>query len=192
MTRVVGDLFRAWDLFAIGGAISLGVMIFGLLAARCKLLTGLTSACFGFIAILLFAALVYVVYLDGDRVDERTCDDFGAVEMDDCDSDDTTFEVLAYVLAVVVFLVAVALLCIISVGKRVRSILQVAIEPLSSFGSLLLVLVVIVLLGAAVLFWMFVTFVWGSSIADIDEVDEDLVPGGEVKTLDFEVYARVL
>lgn len=39
---------------------------------------------------------------------------------------------------------------------------------------------------------MFVTFVWGCSIGDIDTIDEDLVPGEEVKEISFNVAERVL
>jgi hypothetical protein len=43
-----------------------------------------------------------------------------------------------------------------------------------------------------VIIWMFITFVWGCSIADIDTIDEDLVPGEEVKEISFNVTERVL
>jgi len=39
---------------------------------------------------------------------------------------------------------------------------------------------------------MFVTFVWGCSVGDIDTIDEDLVPGGEAKEISFGVTERVL
>lgn len=39
---------------------------------------------------------------------------------------------------------------------------------------------------------MFVTFVWGCSVGDIDTIDEDLIPGSEAKEISFNVAERVL
>lgn len=119
MTRVVGDLFKAWDIIAVGVLISLAVMLIALVLARFGLLVGITTGIFGFIALILFVCLVYLVYIDGNRIDDRTCEDFGAVEMEDCDSDRDTFRIFSYVLIVVLGLIGIGMLFIFPILDRV-------------------------------------------------------------------------
>mmetsp|Transcript_11022 Transcript_11022/g.1654 ORF Transcript_11022/g.1654 Transcript_11022/m.1654 type:complete len:128 (+) Transcript_11022:547-930(+) len=124
MTRVVGDLFRSWDIIAVGVLISLGVLLTAVIIARFNLLIGITTGIFGFIALILFVCLVYMVFIDGNRIDDRTCEDFGAVEMEDCDSDRDTFRIFSYVLIVLLSLIGIGMLFIFPVLERVRKILS--------------------------------------------------------------------
>jgi len=119
MTRVVGDLLRAWDIISVGVLISLAILLIALVIARFGLLTATVTWVFGFVAIVLFVCLIYLVYVDGDRIDERTCDDFGAVDMEDCDSDRDTFRIFSYVLIAVVVLIIIGMLFICTLMGKI-------------------------------------------------------------------------
>lgn len=127
MTRVIGDFYRTWDIFAVAGCCSFAFFLIYMFLARFDFLTGAVTGIFSFIAMLLFAALIYMVYLDGYRIDDRTCGDFGAVEMEDCDSDINSFRIISYIMIVLLFLVSIGTGFILPNLPKINSILSISV-----------------------------------------------------------------
>lgn len=91
MTRVIGDLVRAWDLIAIGALISFAAISLCLLVLHCGVICN--AAMFlmtGGGGIALIGALAYVVFNEAWRVDNMICGGFSVVNMTDCNEGETS------------------------------------------------------------------------------------------------------
>jgi hypothetical protein len=150
MTRVVGDFYRTWDIFAVAGSCSFVLLLVYLFLARFNLLSGFVTGIFSFIAIILFTALIYLVYIDGYRIDDRTCADFGAVEMVDCDSDMNPYRIISYVMIGLLFVISVGISFILPILPKINPVLQISLSSLKQYPGSLIFVIVLAALGAPV------------------------------------------
>lgn len=188
ITLILGDIYRGWDVMGIACLIATGVGLAFMLLIRFGFMTYIVVYSSAVLVTLEFAAVVYLVYRDSNRVDENRCDDFGPVDMQDCDSDEDNYLVLTYCVgAICIFLVLVIGLLLPSM-KRSISVFRASLRPLRNVYSLFILPIIALFIGGAVLTSLVFSLIYGGSVGDIDKIDEDSVPGGEVKMIDL--YSR--
>eukprot|EP00359_Climacostomum_virens_P001207 CAMPEP_0204897978 /NCGR_PEP_ID=MMETSP1397-20131031/1027_1 /ASSEMBLY_ACC=CAM_ASM_000891 /TAXON_ID=49980 /ORGANISM="Climacostomum Climacostomum virens, Strain Stock W-24" /LENGTH=761 /DNA_ID=CAMNT_0052065765 /DNA_START=176 /DNA_END=2457 /DNA_ORIENTATION=+ len=185
ITLILGDIYRGWDVMGIACLIAIGVGLSFMVLMRFGWMTYIAVYSSVLLVALEFAAVVYLVYRDSDRVDDNRCDEFGPVDMEDCDSDEDRYMVLTYVVgAVCIFIVLLAILLVPSM-RRAIYVFRGATRPLRNVFSLFLFPILALFIGGGVLTSLVFSLIYGGSVGDINTIDEDTVPGGEVKELDF-------
>jgi len=122
MTRVAGDLFRAWDLCAVIGIIVGGCwvvyfILFCIGGAVPNYILFMLNVC---ALILYFIVLPFMIDEESMRVDGKVCDPFLRVNMgEDCDEGDIAdgYSYLAYVVGAIFFVLFLVIPCL---GLRLK------------------------------------------------------------------------
>jgi hypothetical protein len=188
-----GDVGRVWDVLAIGGLISFGTVLvivtwfsIGYFIRAEVILAGVGAAG-------LTVILGYLMYREGYRLEDDLCDDFGPIRMYDCDYDAAVYAHI--VLSSFIYLGALVILLTLILAfpkmKRGISIIRLSWRPVGSVWTILLIPIFLTILSVGISVLCLYTVIYGLSIASVETVDAE-VPGGEVKTLDFDEYEKLL
>lgn len=188
-----GDVGRIWDVLGIGGLISFGTVLIIVTWMSVGYLIRIEVILAGIGAAGLTVILGYLMYREGYRLEDDLCDDFGQIRMYDCDYDGAVYAHI--VLSSFIYLGALVILLTMILTfpkmKRGISIIRLSWRPVGSVWTIMLVPIVLTILSAGVSVLCLYTVIYGLSIASVETVDAE-VPGGEVKTLDFDQYEKLL
>ncbi|CAG9311414.1 unnamed protein product [Blepharisma stoltei] len=187
-----GDIVRSWDLLLLSGIFTsilgtLWLIVFKVKLGFLRVLIYLNLALF----FVLIEGLSYEIFKEGDREEDRLCEDKGPVVMESCSFDHLNrWRISSYVLGIL-GLIWFFNLIFCNDTRSAWNLLK--------FGNLALVKQVVPLLipffGSifALFFfcaiWILVTF--GLSLADYEIIDENLVIGGQVKEVTYNPYIRL-
>lgn len=193
MTRVTGDLVRAWDLLAIGALISFTAGCFLLVLCLCGVLCNATLFLVaGGGAIALLGALAFAVFNEAWRVDDMICGGFSVVNMTDCYEGETStgYRSLAWFVVAMGGCVTVAFYAMLSgfyKGIRLFVILTRLISP-----WLVLCPVLGGLTGLGLYAYFLTLAVFAVSTGSRESQTASEIPLNEFETWEFSTPERVL
>jgi hypothetical protein len=185
ITLILGDIYRGWDVMGMACLIAAGVGLSFMFLMRVGWMTYVVVYSSMLLLALEFAAVVYLVYKDSDRVDENRCDDFGPVDMQDCDSDENRYLVLTYVVAAICLAIGLIVALMLPAMRRAIKVFKASLRPLRNVCSLFIIPVLALVIGGGILTSLVFSLIYGGSIGDMNTIDEETVSGGEVKVIDF-------
>lgn len=189
-----GDVGRVWDVLGAGTLISIGVVIVALVWISIGTFVNALAAVTTFVLVGFTVILGYLLYKEGFRLEDDMCDDFDPVEMRDCDYDAATKAhiVLSSFIYLAALMMGLIYLLYHKVISRASFLVRNSWQPISRDKSLLIVPTILTVLSSGVAVLCLYSTVYGLSVASIEKVDVDSVPGGKVKTLDFDRYEKIL
>jgi hypothetical protein len=185
ITLILGDIYRGWDIMGMACLIAAGVGLSFMFLMRVGWMTYVVVYSSMLLLVSEFAAVVYLVYRDSDRVDENRCDDFGPVDMQDCDSDENRYLVLTYVVAAICLAIVLIVTLMLPAMRRAINVFKASLRPLRNVCSLFIIPVLALILGGGILTSLVFSLIYGGSVGDMNTIDEETVPGEEVKVIDF-------
>lgn len=195
MTRVVGDLARAWDLLAIGGLIAGGAMTLFLLALHVPVMTIPLVAISVPLLLFLFAVICFLIYEESWRVDGKLCDPFGVVAMDQCDEGDIAegYRDLCWVMISLVVVTSIVLCWMLITklrnGLRVMKTLG-RIHRLNPFIWLCPMLGIV--MGVSFYAYFLTLLIYQVSCGDTSSVSVPILPSESATIWEFTPAERVL
>jgi hypothetical protein len=189
-----GDVGRVWDVLGAGTLISLGVVIVALVWISIGTFVKALAAVTNFILVGFTVILGYLLYKEGFRLEDDLCDDFDPVEMRDCDYDAATKAhiVLSSFIYLAALIMGLIYLLYHKVISRASFLVRNSWQPIARDKSLLIVPTILTVLSSGIAVLCLYSTVYGLSVASIEKVDVESVPGGKVKTLDFGRYEKIL
>lgn len=189
-----GDVGRVWDVLGAGSLISLGVVMGALVWISIGTFVKALPAVTNFVLVGFTVILGYLLYREGFRLEDDMCDDLDPVEMRDCDYDAATKAhiVLSSFIYLGALVMGLIYLLHYKVISRASFLVRNSWQPVIRDKSLLIVPTILTLLSSGVAVLCLYSTVYGLSVASIEKVDVESVPGGKVKTLDFDRYEKIL
>ena len=191
----MGDVFKSWDLIALGLCISFALALMFLIFFRFPSTMQYVVIVCCVLAISFVALLAYFVYEEADRVYDLINDDHDNVDMEGTDDnvDSDVYRILCYVICVIGALLIVATMILLFSVKRTFEILRLSARPLKNIPLLLLVPLVEILIGAIFVMALATSSMATVTVGNIDERDYDGdIPGGDVKVIHYHTATRVL
>ena len=199
LTRVAGDLFRAWDLCAViavivGGCWVAYFIFFCIGGVMPNLILFLLNIC---ALLLYFIVLPFMIDEESQRVDGKICDHFLRVEMggDDCDEGDIAdgYSYLAYVIGAVFFVLFLILPCLALRVKRGAQALSASAAVHGHSFTLCFCVFLALFVGAGFYAYFITLIVYQVSTGDHETKDVNAVfPASEVERWEFYNGPRVL
>lgn len=188
-----GDVSRIWDVLGVGGLISLGTVMLIVSWISIGFLLQVEVIAAGVGAIGLTVLLGYLMYREGYRLENDLCDDFDPIVMNNCDYDAATnaHVVLSSFIYLGAFIILLCLALFFSKMQKGISLIRLSWRPVGTVWTILMIPFCLTILAVGVSVLCLYTVIYGLSIASIKHVDAQ-VPGGEVKTLDFDNYEKIL
>lgn len=201
MSRVVGDLSRAWDILAVmltitGVSVLVYVLVLKIPGKGHKIANFLFYAVNLPFLLFLFAVMTYLLYEEKSRVKGKLCDDFGPVHMQDCAEGDTAdgYEYLAWTSASIFFVILCSLpyLIIKKLKPGVKTLGATAGIYANDIGVLLCFFIMVVV-GVGFYAYFITLIIYTVATGEHDTHDDvPMLPQGSAEVWDFYTAPRVL